>query len=92
MFVASDSGRPSVFDLSKMPTASELVQLNVARALNEALRDNRGNGSANQEKAELALTHTPALVRRACQYVESFEDICGAGGGCGDAHLARALG
>ena len=62
-----------------MPTtASELVQLNVARALNEALRDNRGNGSANQEKAELALTHTPALVRRACQYVESFEDICGA--------------
>ena len=29
-------------------------------------------------KAELALTRTPALVRRTCQYVESFEDICGA--------------
>ena len=37
-----------------MPTtASELVQLNVARALNEALRDNRGNGSANQETAAM---------------------------------------
>ena len=53
MFVASDSGRPSVFDLSKMPTASELVQLNVARALKEALRDNRGSGGANQETAAL---------------------------------------
>ena len=37
-----------------MPTtASELVQLNVARALNEALRANRGNGSANQETAAM---------------------------------------
>ena len=36
-----------------MPTASELVQLNVARALKEALRDNRGNGSANQETAAM---------------------------------------
>ena len=51
-------------------------------------------------KAELALTRTPALVRRTCQYVESFEDICGArealrlflrGLLCvlGDAHLAQ---
>ena len=54
MFVAaSESGRPSVFDLSKMPTASELVQLNVARALKHALRDNRGSGDANQETAAM---------------------------------------
>ena len=36
-----------------MPTASELVQLNVARALKQAVRDNRGNGGANQETAAM---------------------------------------
>ena len=36
-----------------MATASAAVQLSVANALKQALRDNRGNGDANQETAAM---------------------------------------
>ena len=55
-----------------MPTASELVKLNVARAFNEALRDNRGNGDANQETA---------AMRGVIEFLKSYMKAADAKGG-----------